>query len=95
MQKAITEGSSPDLHGSYNGIIFDLFDTANYYNNPHFRQIRANKPFWYEVQNNQDLPVFFLEIRVPSALDSIAQREQADLQSRERMMKLVGRWICS
>ena len=93
MQQAITQGSSFDFHGPYNGIIFQLFDTENYCNNPHFLQIGVNEPFWYEVQEGvQDRPVFFLEIRAPSVLDSIARREKADLQTRERMAELVGRW---
>jgi hypothetical protein len=96
MEHAITQGNSFDFHGPYNSIIFQLFDTAGYCNNPHFLQTGVNEPFWYEVQaGNQYRPVFFLEIRAPSALDSIAQREQADLQTRERMVKLVGRWVCS
>ena len=96
MQHATTQGSSFDFHGPYNSIIFELFESADYCNNPHFLQIGVNEPFWYEVKEvDQYRPVFFLEIRAPSALNSIAEREKADLQTRERMMGLVGRWSCS
>jgi hypothetical protein len=96
MQCAII-GSSFDFHRPYNGIIFELFDTADYSNNPHFLQIGVNEPFWYEVQEvDQYRPVFFLEVQAPSALGSIAQRGKADLQTRERMAELAGiRWACS
>ncbi|KIM42642.1 hypothetical protein M413DRAFT_444330 [Hebeloma cylindrosporum] len=92
MQRAITQRVEPSaFNGPYDGIIHQLFETGNYMNCPHFLRPGVNEPFWYEVQEVVPFsPIFFLEIRALSALDSVADREKADLQTRERMVKLVG-----
>jgi hypothetical protein len=85
--------SSFEFHAGYNTLLNHLWADLMFLINPHFVTSK-NPTFWFEVIRVVDadtfIPVFFLEVRSPSDLESMEKREKADMQTRARMAELVG-----
>jgi len=85
--------SSFEFHPGYNTLLNHLWADPMFLLHPHF-VTSENPTFWFEVIRALDvhtfLPVFFLEVRSPSDLESMEKRERADMQTRARMAELVG-----
>ena len=82
-----------EFNPGYNALLNSLLADTMLVLNPHYSTYE--KPiFWFEVIDVKNVdqygPVFFLEVRSPSDLESMEKRERADMQTRARMAELVG-----
>lgn len=90
--------SSFEFHAGYNALLNHLWADSMFLLNPHFVTSK-NPTFWFEVvrvsEDHGFIPVFFLEVRSPSDLESMEKRERADMQTRARMAQLVSTYYLS